>query len=210
MSADNTVGLIVARGPGDLPGYSPAAAGEVLMSNAAAGQASLLVFALAVSYRPLGDYMARILTTGRHWRAERGLYKVMGVDPDADQQWSAYLRSVLAFSAVSVLFLYAFERVQHYLWLSLGFPNVPSALAWNTAASFTSNTNWQNYSGESTMGHLVQMAELAVQNFASAAVGIRSGRPARGRERCPGRHPGGRLVQQPRGQVMGAGTGTGG
>jgi potassium-transporting ATPase potassium-binding subunit len=144
------------------------------MSNTAAGwlQAGLLVLALAVSYRPLGDYMARILTTPKHWRVERGLYKLMGVNPDADQRWSIYLRSVLAFSAVSVLFLYAFERLQHYLWLSLGFPGVPPALAWNTAASFTSNTNWQNYSGESTMGHLVQMAGLAVQNFTSAAVGI--------------------------------------
>jgi K+-transporting ATPase ATPase A chain len=135
-------------------------------------QAGLLVGALAVSYRPLGDYMARILTTGKHWRVERGLYKVMGVNAEADQKWSTYLRSVLAFSAVSVLFLYGFERVQHYLWLSLGLPGVPPALAWNTAASFTSNTNWQNYSGESTMGHLVQMAGLAVQNFVSAAVGI--------------------------------------
>jgi K+-transporting ATPase ATPase A chain len=144
------------------------------MSNTAAGwlQAGLLVVALAVSYRPLGDYMARILTTEKHWRAERALYKVMGVDPGADQRWGTYLRSVLAFSAVSVLFLYGFERLQHYLWLSLGFTGVPPALAWNTAASFTSNTNWQNYSGESTMGHLVQMAGLAVQNFASAAVGI--------------------------------------
>ena len=83
-----------------------------------------------------------------------------------------YARSVLAFSAVSILFLYVFERVQHHLMLSLGFANVPPALAWNTAVSFVTNTNWQAYSGESTMGHLVQMAGLAVQNFASAAVGI--------------------------------------
>jgi len=79
---------------------------------------------------------------------------------------------VLAFSAVSLLFLYLLLRVQHYLLLSLGFPNVKPDLAWNTAVSFTTNTNWQAYSGESTMGHLVQMSGLAVQNFVSAAVGI--------------------------------------
>jgi K+-transporting ATPase ATPase A chain len=94
------------------------------------------------------------------------------VDPEADQKWSAYLRSMLAFSAVSVLFLYGLERLQHYLLLSLGMANVPPALAWNTAASFVTNTNWQNYSGESTMGYLVQMGGLAVQNFLSAGVGL--------------------------------------
>src|SRR6266516_622897 len=97
------------------------------MSGPFAGwlQAGLLVLALAVSYRPLGDYMAKILITPKHWRAERGLYKVMGVNADADQKWSTYLRSVLAFSAVSVLFLYGFERVQHSLLQSLGFTKVP-------------------------------------------------------------------------------------
>ena len=135
-------------------------------------QALTLVAALALSHRPLGDYMAHILTSTRHLRVERGVYRLIGVDGDADQTWSVYLRSMLAFSAVSVLFLYAFQRLQNDLWLSLGFPAVPPALAWNTAASFVTNTNWQAYSGESTMGHLVQMAGLAVQNFLSAAVGI--------------------------------------
>ena len=135
-------------------------------------QVGLLVVALAVCYKPLGDFMARIFTTDKHWRVERGVYKVMGIDPDADQKWSTYLRSMLAFSAICVLAVYALERLQHHLFLSLGFPAVPPALAWNTAASFTTNTNWQNYSGESTMGHLVQMSGLAVQNFVSAAVGI--------------------------------------
>ena len=77
-------------------------------------------------------------------------------------------------SAVSILFLYLFQRVQNHLWLSLGFDPVAPDQAWNTAVSFTTNTNWQSYSGESTMGHLVQMAGLAVQNFVSAAVGIAS------------------------------------
>ena len=135
-------------------------------------QALALVAALALSHRPLGDYMAHILTSSRHLRVERGLYRLIGVDAGAEQTWSVYLRSMLAFSAVSVLFLYAFQRIQNHLWLSLGFPAVAAATAWNTAASFVTNTNWQSYSGESTMGHLVQMAGLAVQQFASAAVGI--------------------------------------
>ncbi|MDR0344011.1 MAG: potassium-transporting ATPase subunit KdpA [Nocardiopsaceae bacterium] len=144
------------------------------MSPALAGwlQVGLLLVALGVCWRPLGDYIARVVTSASHWRAERGLYRVMGVDPAADQQWGAYLRSMLAFSAISVLFLYGMLRLQHYLLLSLGMPDVPPALAWNTAASFTTNTNWQNYSGESTLGYLVQMSGLAVQNFLSAAVGI--------------------------------------
>jgi len=135
-------------------------------------QALALVAALALSYRPLGDYLAHILTSGRHLRVERLLHRLVGVDGDADQTWSVYLRSVLAFSAVSVLFLYAFQRLQNHLWLSLGFPAVPAGTSFNTAVSFVTNTNWQSYSGESTMGHLVQMAGLAVQNFLSAAVGI--------------------------------------
>ncbi|MFI9275629.1 potassium-transporting ATPase subunit KdpA [Kitasatospora sp. NPDC052896] len=135
-------------------------------------QALLLVAALALSHRPLGDYLAHLLTSGKHLRVERGIYRLIGVNGDFDQRWTAYLRSVFAFSAVSVLFLYAFQRLQNHLWLSLGFPAVSPALAWSTAASFVTNTNWQSYSGESTMGHLVQMAGLAVQNFLSAAVGI--------------------------------------
>jgi potassium-transporting ATPase potassium-binding subunit len=144
------------------------------VSSASAGwlQLALLVAALAVCYVPAGNYLAHIFTTDRHWRAERGIYKLIGADPDADQKWSAYLRSMLAFSVISVLCLYGLERLQHYLLLSVGMANVPPALAWNTAVSFVTNTNWQNYSGESTMGYLTQMAGLAVQNFLSAAVGI--------------------------------------
>jgi K+-transporting ATPase ATPase A chain len=144
------------------------------MSSALAGwlQLGLLIVALAVCYVPLGNYMARIFTSEQDWRVERGLYKLIGVDPRADQKWSNYLRSMLAFSLVSVLAVYGIERLQHYLLLSLGMANVPPALAWNTAASFVTNTNWQNYSGESTMGYLTQMGGLAVQNFLSAAVGL--------------------------------------
>src|SRR5215470_18305999 len=131
-----------------------------------------MVGALAAVHVPLGDYMYRLFTTTRHWTVERGIYRLVGVDPAAEQAWPVYARSVLAFSAVSVLFLYTFQRVQRWLWLSLGMPNVRPDTAWNTAVSFTTNTNWQAYSGESTMGHLVQMSGLAVQNFVSAAVGI--------------------------------------
>src|SRR5262245_55939987 len=144
------------------------------MVNTAAGILFIvsLILALALAYRPLGDYMYRIVTSTRHLWPERVMYRLVGVDADGEQSWSVYARSVLAFSAVSILFLYAFLRLQGYLWLSLGFPNVPAPGAWNTAVSFVTNTNWQWYSGESTMGHLVQMAGLAVQNFVSAAVGI--------------------------------------
>jgi K+-transporting ATPase ATPase A chain len=135
-------------------------------------QVIALLGALALSYRPLGDYIAHTLTSARHLRAERVIYRLGGVDGDADQRWPVYLRSVLAFSVVSVLFLYAFQRVQNHLLLAIGMKAVSPATAFNTATSFVTNTNWQSYSGESTMGHLVQMAGLAVQNFVSAAVGI--------------------------------------
>ncbi|MDX6345837.1 MAG: potassium-transporting ATPase potassium-binding subunit [Streptomyces sp.] len=144
------------------------------MNDTLAGwlQVIALIGALALSYRPLGDYIAHILTTPKHLRAEAIVYKLGGVDADADQKWSAYLRSVLAFSAVSVLFLYGFLRLQSHLLLSLGMPAITPGQSFNTAASFVTNTNWQSYSGESAMGHLVQMSGLAVQNFVSAAVGI--------------------------------------
>ncbi|MGC4806186.1 potassium-transporting ATPase subunit KdpA [Micromonospora sp. DT233] len=131
-----------------------------------------LVAALAAVYKPLGDHMYRVVAGTRQSRVERGVYRLVGVNPAAEQSWGVYARSVLAFSAVSVLFLYGLQRVQHHLWLSLGFDPVTPHGAFNTAASFVANTNWQSYSGESTMGHLVQMAGLAVQNFVSAAVGI--------------------------------------
>ncbi|WP_026267976.1 potassium-transporting ATPase subunit KdpA [Micromonospora sp. CNB394] len=131
-----------------------------------------LVVALVAVHRPFGDHMHRVVAGTRSSRIERGIYRLVGVNPAAEQTWGVYARSVLAFSAVSLLFLYAFQRLQNHLWLSLGFDPVVPHGAWNTAVSFVTNTNWQWYSGESTMGHLVQMAGLAVQNFVSAAVGI--------------------------------------
>lgn len=144
------------------------------MDDTLAGWLQILALlgALALSYRPLGDHIAHTLTSARHLRAERALYRLGGVDGDADQRWPVYLRSVLAFSVTGVLFLYAFQRLQNHLLLAVGMKAVPPGTAFNTAASFVTNTNWQSYSGESTMGHLVQMAGLAVQNFVSAAVGI--------------------------------------
>jgi K+-transporting ATPase ATPase A chain len=144
------------------------------MSTTTAGIlfAGSLVLALALAYRPLGDYMYRVFTSVRHSRPEKLIYRLIGVKPDAEQTWGVYARSVLAFSAISILFLYGLQRLQNHLLLSLGFKPVMTHQAWNTAISFTTNTNWQSYSGESTMGHLVQMTGLAVQNFVSAAVGI--------------------------------------
>ena len=146
------------------------------MSTSTAGIAffALLVLALVAVHIPLGDYMYRVYTSQRDLRVEKFVYRVIGADPKAEQPWYSYARSVLAFSAVSVLFLFFFQLVQDKLPLHLHNPatQMTPALAWNTAISFVTNTNWQAYSGESTQGHLVQMAGLAVQNFVSAAVGM--------------------------------------
>jgi K+-transporting ATPase ATPase A chain len=144
------------------------------MSSSTAGwlQFLVLVAALAACYVPLGNYMARVFESRRHLAVERWGYRLVGVDPNTEQTGGTYALSVLAFSLMSVVFVYLFLRLQSHLWLSLGMKPMPSFLAWNTAASFTTNTNWQNYVGESTLGYLAQMAALAVQNFASAAVGI--------------------------------------
>ena len=135
---------------------------------------ALLIVALAAVHVPLGDYMYRVYSSDKHSRVERVIYRLIGADPKSEQTWGAYARSVLAFSAISILFLFIFQLVQGKLPLHLNDPATPMtpALAWNTAVSFVTNTNWQAYSGESTMGHLVQMAGLAVQNFVSAAVGM--------------------------------------
>jgi potassium-transporting ATPase potassium-binding subunit len=144
------------------------------MSSTAAGwlQFALLFAALAVCYVPLGNYIARIFTTDKDLAVERSFYKLIGINRDADQKWSVYVRSILAFSAVSVLFLYGLQRLQHYLPFSQGFPGVTPDTAWNTAASFVTNTNWQNYAGEATMGYVAQASGLVVQQFLSAAVGL--------------------------------------
>ncbi|MFE4636107.1 potassium-transporting ATPase subunit KdpA [Streptomyces sp. NPDC056773] len=144
------------------------------MSPVLAGVLQLLalIAALALAYRPLGDYMARVYSSEKHYAPEKWIYKAIGADPSAEMRWPAYLRGVLAFSAVSVLFLYGLQRAQGILPGSLGFSAIDPDQAFNTAASFVANTNWQSYAGEQAMGHVVQTGGLAVQNFVSAAVGM--------------------------------------
>ncbi|MFJ6367722.1 potassium-transporting ATPase subunit KdpA [Streptomyces virginiae] len=144
------------------------------MSPVTAGvlQMLALIAALALAYRPLGDHMARVYSSEKHYRPEKWIYKVIGANPSAEMRWPAYLRAVLAFSAVSVLFLYLMQRMQGSLPGSLGFSSIDPDQAFNTAASFVANTNWQSYYGEQAMGHVVQTGGLAVQNFVSAAVGM--------------------------------------
>ena len=124
------------------------------MSSTAAG----LVFIVVAGRGPGAGPSARWATTCTgSTRAtgtpasRRAVYRLIGVNPKADQRWSGYLRGVLAFSLVGVLFLYAFLRLQNHLLLSLGFPGMEQSQAFNTAASFVTNTNWQSYSGESAL-----------------------------------------------------------
>jgi len=141
----------------------------------------LLFFGLVLLVtKPLGIFMTRVFSRERTFMdpvlapIERLLYRVTGVDEDHEMRWTEYAISMLLFSLVSMIVLYAMERLQGYLPFNpqkLGAVN-PSALAFNTAASFTTNTNWQNYGGETTMSYLTQMAGLAYHNFMSAAVGI--------------------------------------
>ncbi|GAA1111154.1 potassium-transporting ATPase subunit KdpA [Arthrobacter flavus] len=138
----------------------------------AAAQFLTVVAILALLHRPLGDYMAAVYTSPRHLRVEAGFYRLIGSDPGSEQSWQSYARSVLVFSGLGVLILYLLQRAQALLPASLGLPPVPEGLAFNTAISFVTNTNWQSYSPEVTLGYAVQMAGLTVQNFLSAAVGM--------------------------------------
>ncbi|MGV9456570.1 potassium-transporting ATPase subunit KdpA [Streptomyces sp. NPDC003635] len=131
-----------------------------------------LIAALALAYVPLGNYMAKVYSSDKHWRVEKWIYKGIGANPDTEMRWPAYLRGVLAFSVIGILFLYGLQRLQGVLPGSLGFSAIDPDQAFNTAVSFVTNTNWQSYYGEQAMGHVVQTAGLAVQNFVSAAIGI--------------------------------------
>ncbi|WP_375424125.1 potassium-transporting ATPase subunit KdpA [uncultured Friedmanniella sp.] len=144
------------------------------MGDTAAGllQILALLVLLALVYVPLGDYLAAVLTPARHNRAERVTYRLIGVDPDGQQDARSYTLAVLGFSAVSIVVLFAILVGQAHLPYSRGLAGMPWDMALNTAVSFVTNTNWQSYAGESTLGYTAQMAGLAVQNFASAAVGI--------------------------------------
>ena len=135
-----------------------------------------LIFAVT---KPLGIFMTRVFNRERTFLdpvvrpIERLLYRLTGVDENHEMRWTEYAVSMLMFSGVSMLLLYLIERVQQWLpWNPQKFGAVAQDLAFNTASSFTTNTNWQNYGGESTMSYLTQMAGLAYHNFASAAVGI--------------------------------------
>jgi K+-transporting ATPase ATPase A chain len=137
-----------------------------------------LVLILAVT-KPLGVFMARVFNRERTFLdpvarpVERLLYRVTGVDENHEMRWTEYAVAMLMFSGVSMLLLYLIERVQQWLpWNPQKFGAVAQDLAFNTASSFTTNTNWQNYAGEATMSYLTQMAGLAYHNFASAAAGI--------------------------------------
>ncbi|TDQ00570.1 potassium-transporting ATPase subunit KdpA [Labedaea rhizosphaerae] len=134
-------------------------------------QVLLLLAALAVCWKPLGDHMARVYTTPKHSRFEKAVYRAVRVDPDAEQRWPVYAAGVVGFSFVSIVLLYLLQRLQPLLPWNFGRTVNPS-VAFNTAISFVTNTNWQSYVPETTMGHFVQMAGLTVQNFVSAAVGM--------------------------------------
>ncbi|WIX78847.1 potassium-transporting ATPase subunit KdpA [Amycolatopsis carbonis] len=144
------------------------------MSDVGAGlvQVGLLLVALAVVYKPLGDYMARVFSNGKHWRVEKVFYKIVRVNPDSEQHWKTYASGVLGFSFASIVLLYLLQRLQSVLPWNFGRGAVSPSVAFNTAASFVANTNWQSYVPETTMGHFVQMTGLTVQNFVSAGVGL--------------------------------------
>ena len=141
------------------------------------GWTQILLFCaiIAALARPLGGWMTRLLDGGVPALApiERPILRLSGVDPDEEQSWLGYALALLAFNLAGFLALYALQRLQGALPLNpAGMAAVPPALAFNTAVSFMTNTNWQNYGGETTMSHLTQMAGLTVQNFVSAATGI--------------------------------------
>lgn len=152
------------------------------MSAPALIQLAVLVGLIALTMGPLGRYMAAVYGARDDGRApgdrvfgpvERAIYRVARIDPDREQRWTAYAGSVLAFSAVSAIGLYALLRLQGRLPGNPdGMASVSPTIAFNTAVSFVANTNWQSYGGESTMSHLSQALGLGVQNFVSAAVGM--------------------------------------
>jgi K+-transporting ATPase ATPase A chain len=139
----------------------------------------IFVALLLALMRPLGLYMARVLEGERTFLSsllrpvERLIYRVCGIRSDKEMSWQEYTVSLLLFSLVSMLLTYVIERIQHFLpWNPQHLAGVAPDLAWNTAASFTTNTNWQSYTPETTMSYFTQMVGLAYHNFLSAAIGI--------------------------------------
>jgi K+-transporting ATPase ATPase A chain len=117
-------------------------------------QLILILAVVSILHVPLGDYPARVYTAARSLRIERMVFRLVGVDPGSGQRWSKYLSSLLAFSALSVLLLYGILLAQNHLPAPWGRKGMTPALAFNTAISFTTNTSWQNYPGESVLGHV--------------------------------------------------------
>ncbi|MEC5179092.1 potassium-transporting ATPase subunit KdpA [Arthrobacter sp. CG_A4] len=135
-------------------------------------QLAALLIVLAALHKPLGTYLARVFEGQKSSPPERLIYRLAGIDAGADQTWPVYLRSVLAFSVVSILVVFGLQRAQDLLPGAGSLTGVDPWVAMNTAISFVTNTNWQTYVPETTVGIFVQMTLLAVQNFLSAAVGI--------------------------------------
>ena len=152
------------------------------MSNTTPQGWGLIAVFIALTFlmaKPFGAWLFAVYEGRRNWLTpilgpiERGLYKAGGVDPDKEQDWRGYAVSMMLFSVFGILLTYAIERLQGVLPLNPeGFAGVNAPVAFNTAVSFVTNTNWQSYAGESTMSNLTQMAALAVHNFLSAATGI--------------------------------------
>src|SRR6202795_2554606 len=143
------------------------------------GIGQIIVYAVVLTglAYPLGLYMARVYAAGFRTRRlsslERGFYRLVRTDPNREQDWKSYSKTVIVFSILFFGVLYALQRLQAHLFLNPdNLPAVPSHIALNTTASFVTNTNWQYYGGEYTMSYLTQMAGLAVQNFVSAALGM--------------------------------------
>ena len=145
------------------------------------GWIQILVFCgiVILLVKPLGGYMTRVFSGERTFLspillpAERALYRLAGTSEREEQHWTTYTVSLLSFNLAGFLLLYALQRFQGSLPINpMGMSNVPADLAFNTTVSFVTNTNWQNYGGESTLSYLTQMAGLTVQNFVSAATGV--------------------------------------
>src|ERR1700730_13725727 len=181
MSSERRLHCQRAARPGTvrIPAVRHVQAGEILMTPASLAFVALFLFVMLVLVKPLGLYIASVMEGRPIWALRVGggleklLYRLGGVDPTVEMGWKRYMIALLLFNALGALTLYAIQRVQ--LWLPLNpqqFANVSPDSSFNTAVSFVTNTNWQGYSGASTMSYLTQMAGLAVQNFLAAATGI--------------------------------------
>ncbi len=167
------------------------------------GWLQILFFSLCVLLvaKPVGVYLVKVFDGSLGWLrwVERPIYRLCGVDAHEDQHWTRYAAGVLLFSVASMLLTYVVLRLQHVLPLNpQHLAAVVDRQAFETAASFTTNTNWQSYGGETTMSYFSQMTQLAFHNFVSAAVGHRGGGGARARHRAQVGRPARQLLGRPR------------